>query len=488
MSLLRQPFLYGFLALTFAAAGCASPTPPPQPVANDELPVTWSSPIVSGAEVWPDAEWWRAFGSPELDRLIATARTNNLDLAAAAARILQVEAQVQIERAALFPTISLGTSAQAQGAVERGASGAFALFGIGAQASYETDFWGLARSNVRAAEARLGSTKYTQEVVALTVTSAVATSFLDVLLLRQRLAIARQNLETAQRILSAIEHRAAGGLSSPLELAQQQALVAGQQAVIPPLEQAERQATYTIALLLGRSPEGFEVGAQDPGRIAVPVVAPGLPSELLRRRPDVAAAEAGLVAARANVDAARAAFLPAIVLTGNAGLASGALSVATDNLAGGGVSAAAGGIGLVSVIGASLIQTIFDGGRREGVRNLAAAEEQELIAGYRSAVFNAFADVETTLGQLGALSDQERFKADQVDRASRAFSIAEVQFREGLIDVLSLLQTQQALFTAQDELAQIRLARMQATIGLYKALGGGWESVPGTTAMANERQ
>ena len=213
---------------------------------------------------------------------------------------------------------------------------------------------------------------------------------------------------------------------------------------------------------------------QDLEGIGIPAVAAGIPSELLTRRPDIAEAEARLLAASANVGAARAAFFPQISLTASAGLASGAVSAVTDGLIVGGASAAAGGTGLVVGAGVAVLQTIFDAGRRQGQVDLALAEQQELVATYRSAIFNAFANVELALGDSASLADQERFKSEQVQRATIALDISDVQYREGLVDLFALLQSQQTLFTAQDELLQIRLARIQAVVGLYKALGGGW--------------
>lgn len=456
-------------------SACASNTPEvPAPLEPQDVPPAWSEPVTPGADVWPSADWWRGFSILELDALIEATRENNLDLAVAAARVLQAEAQTRITRSALFPTVDVAATVQGQGATRGGSTVGNSLFALGPQVTYQLDFWGLARNNVRAAEALLRSASYAQETVALTVTSNVAVLYLDMLALRQRIAIATNSLATARRVLDAIEGRTVNGLSSPLDLAQQQALAAGQAAIIPGLEQLERQARYALALHLGRAPEGLSVNGQTLDNISIPTVSPVLPSELLTRRPDIAEAEASLLAASANVGAARAAFFPQISLTASGGIASGAISAATDDLVAGGVSAAAGGTGLVFGIGAALLQTIFDGGRRQGQVDLVLAEQQELIANYRRVVFNALAEVELALGDSASLTDQERFKSEQVQRAATAFDISDVQYREGLVDLLALLQAQQTLFTAQDELLQIRLARIQVIIRLYQALGGGW--------------
>jgi outer membrane protein, multidrug efflux system len=183
---------------------------------------------------------------------------------------------------------------------------------------------------------------------------------------------------------------------------------------------------------------------------------------LLARRPDIAGAEADLLAAHANVDAARAAFLPAIGLTGSGGYASTAISSLINPSS------------LAWSIGASLLQTVFDGGAKTSQLDINKGRELELVADYRLTVFNALSDVESSLGQVSSLADQEKFTTEQVNAAGEAFRISELQYREGVADLLAVLQTQQTLFTAQDTLVQIKLARLQSNISLYRALGGGW--------------
>jgi len=460
------------IALGIGIAGCQSDTP--QVLLSRFVPSTFTAPTVPAAQVWPSADWWQGFNSDELNSLVAAAQTDNLDLAAAAARVVQAEQQARIAGAPLFPTLDLEGTAQRS----RNGSGAVLfnslgvpigtkpttgnLFGATLNASYELDLWGKARSNLRAADELVNASQYAQEVVALTTVSAVATTYLDVLALRERIEIARQNVEAAKRILNIVQAKVTNGVSSRLDLAQQQAVLAGVEAAIPALEQQEREARYALAILLGRTPEGFDVTTKNLNGIAVPAVAPGLPSELMRRRPDVAEAEANLASAHASVDAARAAFFPAISLTGSGGVQSASVGSLFQNSAFG------------WSIGASLLQTIFSGGLLEGQLGLSKAQQEELIAIYRSTVLSAFSDVETTLGQVSSLAETERFEKERVDASAEAFRISELQYREGVTDLLNLLTSQQTLFTAEDELVQIKLARIQADVSLFKALGGGW--------------
>jgi NodT family efflux transporter outer membrane factor (OMF) lipoprotein len=477
-----------------AVAACS--TDPPEALKTVEMPSSFTAPTTPSSQVWPTADWWTGFSSPELTELETTAQQNNNDLAAAAARVMQARGQTGIAASALFPAVDLEASGSRVGAKQsitgiggsggthttggppgaaRGAKAATVLptttttfntigntFGVSLNASYELDFWGLAQDNLRAARNTARAALYAQRVVALTVTSDVANTYLDVLALRDRIAIAKKNLDAAKRILTITQAKVTNGVSSNLELAQQRAIVAGVESAIPALEEQEREARYALAVLEGRAPEGFDVKAQTIDGVSAPPVAPDMPSALLVRRPDIAAAEANLVAAHASVDAARAAFLPAIGLTGSGGYSNPQIGSLFNPES------------LVWSIGAQLLQTIFDGGAKTSQLDVNKGRELELVADYRSTVFNALSDVESSLGQVTALAEQEKFTTEQVNAAAEAFRISELQYREGVTDLLSVLQAQQTLFSSQDTLVQIKLARLQAGVSLYRALGGGW--------------
>lgn len=453
--------------LALAAAGCA--TAPPAALKPQDVPASFSGPTGTNAPVWPKPDWWTGFGSTELNTLIGQAQTSNLDLAAAAARVLQARAQTDISDSALFPSLGLSGNASRSGTNQGGPN--LNNFGLSLDASYEVDLWGRLRAGARSADEALKASIYNQQTVALTVQSSVANTYLDVLALRQRVTIADKNIEAANRILSITQAKVTNGVASRLDLAQQQALVSGEKAQVPALQEAANESRFGLAVLLGRPPEGFAVQGQNLDGVVAPPVAPGLPSELLHRRPDVAAAEAQLAAAHANVDAARAAFFPSLNLTASGGYASAALSSLINPAS------------LGFNIGASLLQTIFDGGLLIGQSRLAHAQQLELVASYRSVVLNAFRDVETSLGQVASFAEQEKYTTDEVKAAAEAFRISEIQYREGVADLLNVLQAQQTLFSAEDKLVQIKLARIQADIGLYKALGGSWVENPEDTTQ-----
>jgi len=458
-----------FLSSSAVAAALvltACSTPVPQKLTPPYVPSNFTAPVSQNAPTWPQADWWKGFGSDELNGLVATAEKDNLDLAQAMAEVLQAQANAEIAGSALFPQFDLSGGAQRQGTPRgssiTGKSVTSNSFNLGVDGSWALDIWGEAQDNLRAADETLKSSKFAQEGVMLTVTSGVGTTYFDVLALRERVSIAEANIAAAKRILSITEAKVTNGVSSRLDLAQQQAQVAGQEAQIPPLQEQEREARYALAILLGKLPEGFDVTAQNLDAVTAPAVRPGLPSELLRRRPDVAEAEANLASAHADVDAARAAFFPQIGLTGSGGVVSATIGslIKSSNFA--------------WSIGGSLLQTIFDGGRLQGEFRVSKARQKQLIAAYRKAVLSAFSDVETALGQVSATAQQEKLLTDEVTAASEAFRISEIQYREGVTDLLTVLTAQQTLFTAQDQLVQVKLAHIQADVNLYRALGGGW--------------
>jgi len=237
--------------------------------------------------------------------------------------------------------------------------------------------------------------------------------------------------------------------------------------VLPPLEQQDLEARYALAILLGRPPEGFTVTGDNLGALAPPAVAPGLPSLLLARRPDIIAAEANLAGAHADLAAARTAFFPSISLTANGGVAYPALAAAIDTLP---------GVGLAAGAGAALAQVIFDGGQTQAKIDETKAREEELLAAYRAAVIAAFLDVENALGSFAHLGAQEAALREQVTQAEKVLHAAQRKYLAGSADFLVVTDAQRALYAARDQLSDIRRARLAASVALFKAMGGGFEA------------
>jgi NodT family efflux transporter outer membrane factor (OMF) lipoprotein len=418
----------------------------------------------------PQLDWWRGFRSRELTGLIEAAQVQNLDIAGAVARVVQADAQVRITGATLLPTLT--GNASATRSQQPGATTAASVFNANLTASYTIDFWGRNRALVLSSEQTAIASRYDRDVITLSILATVANTYFQRLSAQDRLRIARGNLDAATRVLTLIQQRLAVGTASQLDIAQQESLVATQRAAIPPLEIAARQAEVALAVLIGRAPENFRVRGGAMNAIRVPRVTPGLPSDILNQRPDVREAEANLASANHSVEAARAAFFPNIQLTGIGGTQSAALAA----LFGPGA--------WYYTLAAAAAQPIFDGFLRLGQLQLSKGQQQELLAAYKKSVLSAFSDVEQALIAVEQQTTRERLQGEVVRAAAEAFRLSEQRLNEGTVDLVTVLTTQQTLFQAQDTLAQVRLARLQAVVSLYLALGGGWPPLEGAQPIA----
>ncbi|MHB1530287.1 MAG: efflux transporter outer membrane subunit [Acidiferrobacteraceae bacterium] len=426
---------------------------------------------------WPSKGWWKGFGSPELDRLISEAEIHNFSIRIAIAQLQAANAQVEIAGAPLLPSVNGAGSAATQrtGGNATGNNGSFPgigrtidtrQFAASLQVSYELDFWGKNRDALRAAEASAAASRFNRDTVALTEISAVASTWFQVLAYRDELATARQNLAASESLLQQLQAELRAGITDAVAVAQQAALVAAERATIPNLRSQLRQEQIGLGILVGRPPEMLTAPASTLNALRVPPLMPGVPSALLARRPDVAQAEANLIAANANVRAALAAFFPSISLTGSTGWQSTALNTlfAPGSLL---LSAAT-----------SLSQPIFEGGALSGNLAVSRAIYRQDVAEYEQAVVQAFSDVETALTALHFATEQEHEEQIAIDRAHDALAAVKAQLAAGIVDVGSVLTAQQTLLSDENTLEQARLARFLAAVNLYKALGGGWRMTP----------
>jgi NodT family efflux transporter outer membrane factor (OMF) lipoprotein len=465
--------LYG-IGLMLPLCGCLLGTDRPEP--GLDIPATYSGGPRSEAAAeaaLPPLDWWRTFRSRELTEIIEQARAANLDIAAAIARIVQADAQARITGASLLPILDLeasGTRSRSSQTLGGGTGGTGSsdrgFYSATLNASYEIDFWGKNRAALRLAEETAIATRYDREVIGLTTVAAAANAYFQVLAAQDRLGVARDNLASANRVLNLIKQRLQAGTASDLETSQQESIVNTQRAAIPPLEQTLRQNRVALAILMARSPESVAIRGGTLRSIAIPRITPGLPSELLGQRPDIREAEAQLAAASANIENARAQFFPSITLTGDGGYQSAILKTLFN-------PASALYSGAVS-----LTQPIFDGARLIGNLDLTKGRQDELLQAYRKSVISAFGDVENALDDIRKTTQRERLQGDVVTSSRRAFDISEQRLQGGTVDLVTVLQTQQTLYTALDALAQARLARLQAIVSLYQALGGGWLPKP----------
>jgi len=423
---------------------------------------------------WPAQDWYRGFGSAELDTLVDFAASNNTDLEGARERVVQADARARQAGAAILPSVSGNANGNfLAGRSEQGSGHELDWLAM-LSASYEVDFWGKNRAIARAARLEAGASRADRDTVALTILGGVADQYFQVLALRERATIARANRDAAQKILDAVQARFTAGVASPTELASQKAALDTAQIAITDLEQLEMQARAALAVLLGRIPENFTVEGSSLDALREPVVSAGHPAELLTRRPDVVAAEANLRAGSANVTAARAAMFPTLDLTAAAGVQNPALPATVLTIP---------GVGPSLQLGANLTQPIFEHGRLRAQRDEAAARERELLAAYRSAIIAALVDVENALGALQYLNAKREFEQGSVAESERAFEGARLRYQSGSGDFLTLLEAQRTLYAARDQFTQYKLARLQALVALCKALGGGWNA-PGAPTPA----
>ena len=415
------------------------------------------------------SDWPALFGSTELARLARSTAANNLDVAAAAARIIQADAQAQIADAALFPTLN-GTSSTSRSwspGTIRSKTGPFKTssdnnFQLGLSAGYELDLWGKNRLAGLAAEDAAVASRFSRDAVVLSSVAATVNAYLTLLSAQDRLKVADDNLKGARFVLEAIKGRLSVGTVTALEVAQQESVVAQQLAVFPTFQLQLQQAKTQIALLAGRTPESLKITGGSLNRLKTPPIPAGVPSQLLRRRPDVAEAESTLASADASVGSARAAFFPTIDLTGSGGLESLLLKTLLRPDA------------AVGSIAAGLTQPLFDGGALQGQLGAAEGRDREYLADYRKAIIQSLVDVENALIAVQQNTEHEKRLADVVEASQRAYTITEARLKEGTIDIVTVLQAEETLFAAQDALAVARLTRFQSLASLAQALGGGW--------------
>ncbi|KQW23563.1 RND transporter [Afipia sp. Root123D2] len=457
------------LAAVASSSGCILTTDLPDPALD--IPAAYKSDASRGQEHPPALDWWGGFRSRELTTLIEEAHTVNLDIAAATSRILQADALARQAGASLFPAVDGGLSAtrsrssNTSSSVTSGTTlrrGEVTTYSATLSASYEIDFWGKNRDALRAAEETANANRFDRDVVALTTMASVANAYFQVLAAQDRIATAQRNIASAQRVYDAIKARVDAGTGSDLDLAQQESLLGNQRAQLPPLRQTLAQNQNILATLVARPPQSLRVIGGSLNRISAPRVTPGLPSELLTQRPDIRRQEAQLAAATANVGSARAQFFPSIQLTGQGGYQSAAL-VALFSPQSAFFSLAAG-----------LTQPIFDAGRIQANFDLTKAQQDELLQTYRKTVVSAFADVDNALVAIRQTTERLRLQRIVVSASRRAFDLSTRQLTAGTADIVTVLNTQLTLFQAEDSLAQAQLARLQAIVSLYQALGGGW--------------
>ncbi|CAL8481335.1 efflux transporter outer membrane subunit [Caballeronia sp. S22] len=405
------------------------------------------------------AGWWRAYRDPALDALVDDSLAHNYSLASAVAAVEEARGVAEKAGAAQYPTLSAGASFDRshQGGHHGSNSKGQSLF---AEAHYEVDFWGLNAATADASALLARASEFDRDTVALTLTASVVDTYFSVQSLRRRLALARTIADDASRVLQLLLAQQAAGVATELQVQQQRNALATFQAAVPALEQQLEIAQHALAVLTGRAPEQFAVQEVPLTGIPVPQPRPGLPASLLQTRPDVRAKEAQVQSANFDVGAARAAFLPSLVLTADGGLASKSLSHFLSSP--------------FASIAAALVAPLFDGGALRGQLHTSQGAAAKSIADYQQTVITALQEVEDSLTTAHQQELVEAANRSAADAAAKAATLAEAQYRLGTIDFLTVLDAQRTRYQAEDTLLQARLARLQASVSVYRAFGGGF--------------
>lgn len=452
------------LAAALLAAGCSMMPKYERPAA----PVPGAFPYPSAQEGTPAAQlsWEQFFADARLRSLISTALRNNRDLRVAVLNIAQARAQYDIRNADRFPTVGATISGSRTPNTSGGHTTSYsAAFGFSA---WEIDFFGRIASLSEAALAQYLGTEEGRKAAQITLVSSVANAWLNLAADEELLALTRQTLATREESLRLTRLRFENGASSEIDFRLAQSLAETARATLAQLERLRATDLNLLGLLLGE-PVGpdYRVGLTT-ADVRLPDVPAGLPSDVLVRRPDVRQAEQQLIAANANIGAARAAFFPRISLTAGLGIASPDLS---GLFHGGswGFSAAP-----------TLLQPIFDAGRNRAGLASAEVSRDIAVAQYERAIQQAFRDVADALAGRATYTDQVDAQARVVEAESARYRLARLRYENGIASYLDLLDAQRSLFTAEQALVQARLARLQNQVQLYRSLGGGWTEAAAT--------
>jgi multidrug efflux system outer membrane protein len=427
----------------------------------------------SGAASFAELGWWEVFTDPQLGAYIEEALTNSWDIKTAAARVLQAEAAARVARSQFFPTVNAGGDIVTSRTSEKGPipipSGVNPQRAYGdvflSMPAYEVDLWGRIRRANEAARANLLASLEAQRVVRQTLVSQVAAAYLDLLELDLELQIAQNSYGVRTNSLGLTQSRQQGGVASIQDVYQAQILVYTAEAVIADTNRRIEQQENLLSTLLGRNPGHVERGSPLTSQTLRAEVPPGLPSSLLERRPDLRAAEQQLVAVNAEIGQAKAAFYPQLTLTGFYGYQTVALSDLFSAPA------------RTWQFGPAVTMPLFTGGRLKGNLKLAEARFQEAVASYQQTVQNAFKEVSD--GLIAYQRSQEFFATQQANTQAHrdAAETANVRYEGGVTSYLEVLYNEQELFNAELRLALARLDELLSVVQLYRALGGGWQTV-----------
>ncbi|MET0356593.1 MAG: efflux transporter outer membrane subunit [Cellvibrio sp.] len=448
------------IAVAAGLAACSSMDGVPK-VAVDYAPVWEYAAHTENAQA-VEKDWWKTFESNQLTQLIELAEAKNPDAIIGRERVKQAELQMKIANASLFPSLSAtASSGETRTKPEGGNWSNSDSTRAGFSANYEVDLWGGEMANRHSAKAGFRATDFSNEATRLSIAAGVATAWFNYLALQERLETARKNVEIATRIQKIVDSLYRNGAATAADVAAQKTNLLSQQNALLPLQLQLDQTRAAIALLEGQSPQAYQLASEKILDIKIPVIDAGIPADVIARRPDVASVEAQLQASSADVYAARTALLPSVQLSGNMGKSASelfALSPATQSA----------GWSL------SLAQTIFAGGRYINQVRISESRRVEMLEQYRKIILTALQEVDDALNRVNIAKQQETNQQEIFEQSEQSLKLNEIRYREGNIDLQTLLDSQRSLFQSRDSLVQQRLARLKAAVDLYKAMGGGW--------------
>lgn len=445
-------------AAALLLAGCVPAIPPAPPLAGVAPRAGWLERAAAPDTIAPD--WWRAFGDATLDALEARALANNTDLLAAAARVDEARGNLRVARAALLPAID--ASVQATRTRQPGSLGTPSVStSIQPEAvlDWQIDLFGRLRATRRAAQAQLAASEADRAGTALSVAAAVAQGYFALVALDAQLFVTRETVTSRREALRLAEDRARTGYSSQFELTQAQSEYQSVLGQVPELQRGIRNAENALWLLTGDAPRGDFARARLID-IGIPAVPSALPSMLLRRRPDLAAAEAQLAAADAGLAAARAAFLPTVAISASVG------QLFVNGLDYDPVT--------IWTLGGSILAPLFAGGQLRGNFEVARAQRDQAAYAYRGAVLSAFGDVENALTDVRRYAEQIAIVRQRRETLIRSLDLARDRFQGGYASYLDQLDAQRNLYSTELEAITIRQSQLQAIVSLAQAFGGGY--------------
>jgi outer membrane protein, multidrug efflux system len=458
------------IAATIALGGCLGERTPIPTAATVTPPLAWRTPITSQAPI--DADWWRAFGDPNLDGLVQQALSNNADVDRAAASVAEARAKLRAAQANRGPEIDfLGLGGYTRQLEVTGPVDTWGAEPVIA-AGWDLDLFGRLANTSAAARAQLLSTKASRDAVALGTASTTASTYISLLGLDEQLRIAQETVAARAGDLHIEQRRADRGYTSQLELRQAEAEYRSAQALVPQLQLSVSEEEDALSVLLGTAPAPISRAQSKLGTLATPAIPAGLPSDLLRRRPDIYAAEEAVVAADRSLDSARAEMLPQFSLTGNVGDAFAPVLPTPESF---------------YLIGVSALAPIFDSGRRHANAEAAAAKRDEAAFSYRTTALKAFQEVEDTLASIQRLDERRQALARAVDADAAVLKVATERYEDGYSSYINKIDAQRSLLSAQLDLTQVETDRLLAFVTLYEAMGGGWSqnTMASSTFLAN---